>query len=93
MVNQLLHKDYHIYLNEEQTAERTFGLKKGRLQPRTKKNFFTMRVARHRQQVANRSCGCPIIGSVQDQVGQAFEQPDLVEAVPTHGKGVGLDDL
>ncbi|KAK4831024.1 hypothetical protein QYF61_014912 [Mycteria americana] len=41
--------------------------------------------------VAQRSCGCPIIESVQGQVGQSFEQPHLVEDVPAHGMGVGLD--
>ena len=45
------------------------------------------------QQVAQRSCVCPIIGSVQGQVGQDFEQPDLVEGVPAQGRRVGLDDL
>ena len=45
------------------------------------------------KQVAQRSCGCPIIGGVQGQVGQGLEQPDLVEEVPAHGGGVGLCDL
>jgi len=39
--------------------------------------------------VAQRSCGCPFPGSVEGQLGQGFEQPGLVEGVPTHGKGVG----
>ena len=33
------------------------------------------------------------MGSVQAQVGQGFEQPDLVKDVPVHGRGVELDDL
>ena len=41
------------------------------------------------EQVVQRSCGCLIIGSVQDQVGRGFEQPDLVKDVPAHGRGVG----
>ena len=45
------------------------------------------------EQVAQRSCGCPIIGSVQSLVGQRFEQPDLVQDVPAQGREVGLDDL
>ena len=45
------------------------------------------------EQVAQRSCGCPITGSVQGQVGPGFEQPDLVKDVPAHGRGLGLDDL
>lgn len=36
---------------------------------------------------------CPIPGDVQGQLGQGFEQPDLVEDGPVHGMGVGLDDL
>ena len=40
-------------------------------------------------QVAERSCGCPLPGSVQGQVGRGFEQPGLVEGVPAHGRGVG----
>ena len=45
------------------------------------------------EQVAQRGCGCPLPGSVQDQVGWGFEQPGLVEGIPAHGSGVGLDDL
>jgi len=40
-------------------------------------------------QVAQRSCGCPLPGSVQGQVGWSCEQPGLVEGVPAPGKGVG----
>jgi len=45
------------------------------------------------EQVAQGSCGCPVPGSVQAQVGWSSEQPDLVKAVPAYGMGVGLDDL
>jgi len=30
---------------------------------------------------------------IQSQVGQNFEQPDLMKDVPAHGRGIGLDDL
>jgi len=40
-------------------------------------------------QVAQRSCGCPLPGSVQGQVGWGFERPGLVEGAPAHGGGVG----
>jgi len=40
------------------------------------------------EQVAQRSCGCPLPGSVH-QVGWGFEQPGLVEGVPAHGREVG----
>ncbi|KAK4827836.1 hypothetical protein QYF61_021973, partial [Mycteria americana] len=40
------------------------------------------------EQVAQRSCGHPIPGSVQGPVGWGFEQPGLVEGVPAHGRGI-----
>ena len=39
------------------------------------------------EQVAQRSCRCPIPGSVQGQIGWGFEEPDLVKDVPAHGGG------
>jgi len=41
------------------------------------------------KQVARRSCGYPLPGSVQGQAGWAFEQLGLVEGVPVHGRRVG----
>jgi len=41
-------------------------------------------------QAAQRSCGCPLPGRVQGQVGRGFEQPGLVEGVPAPGRGVGI---
>jgi len=40
-------------------------------------------------QVSQRSCGCPLPGSVQGEFGRGFEHPGLVEGVPAHGRGVG----
>jgi len=40
-------------------------------------------------QVAQRSCGCPLLGRVPGQVGWGFEQLGLVEGVPAHDRGVG----
>jgi len=37
-------------------------------------------------QVAQRSCGCPLPGSVQGQVGRGLEHPGLVEEVLAHGR-------
>jgi len=39
------------------------------------------------EQIAQRSCGCLLPGSVQGQVGWGFEQPGVVEGVPVHGRG------
>jgi len=36
---------------------------------------------------------CPTSGNIQGQVGRGSEQPGLVEDVPAHCRGVGLDDL
>ena len=44
-------------------------------------------------QVAQRGGRCPVPGNIQGQVGQGSEQPDLVEDVPAHCRGVGLDGL
>jgi len=33
------------------------------------------------------------MGSVQGQVGQCFEQPDLLKDVPAHGRVFGQDNL
>jgi len=41
------------------------------------------------EQVDQRSCGCPLPGSVHSQAGWGFEQPGVVEGVPAHGTGVG----
>ena len=45
------------------------------------------------EQVAERSCGCLIRGSVQSEVESGFEQLDLVKDVCAYGRVVGVDDL
>jgi len=63
---------------------------------RTRGNSFKLRKGKFRldikAQVAQRSCGCPLPGNVQDQVGRGLEHPGLVEGGPAHGRGIGLDD-
>jgi len=44
-------------------------------------------------QVAQRSGRCLLPGNIQGQVGWGSEQPGLVEDLPAHCRGVGLDDL
>ena len=68
-----------------------FELKEGRFS--SKEEILYREGGEALAQVAQRSCGCPLPGSVQGQVGQGSEQPDLVEAVHAHGRGVELDDL
>jgi len=59
-------------------------LKEGRFRLDIRKKYFTMR-----EQIAQRSCGCPLPGSVQGQGGWSSDQPGLVEDVPVHGRGAG----
>ena len=66
-----------------------FKLKEGRFRLDIRKKFFTVRGGETVEQFAQRSCGCPLPGSVQGQVGRGFEQPGLVEGVPAHGREVG----
>ena len=44
-------------------------------------------------QVAHRSCGCPIPGDIQGQVGWGPGQLELVGGSPAYGGGVGLGGL
>ena len=54
-----------------------------------RKKCFSIESDEALEQAARRSCGCPLPGSVQAQVGWVFEQPGLMEGVPAHGRGVG----
>jgi len=55
--------------------------------------FFYHKGGETLEGVAQRTCGCPITGSVPGQVGLGFEQPGLVKDVAAHSKGIGLEDL
>ena len=71
----------------DKTRGNVFILTEGRVILDIRKKFFPVRVMRTAMaQVAQRSCGCPIPGSVQGQAGRGLEQPGLVEGVPAHGK-------
>jgi len=56
-------------------------------------NIFAMRVVKLWNILLKRGGRCPMPGNIQGQVGWGSEQPDLVEDVPTHCRGVVLDDL
>ena len=62
--------------------------------PRGQKSLCTCAVhLQGKKQVAQSGGRCPIPGNIPGQVGRGSEQPDLVEDVPAHGRGVGLDAL
>jgi len=44
-------------------------------------------------QIDQRGGRCPIPGNRQGHVGRGSEQADLIEDVPAHCRGVGLDGL
>ena len=67
----------------------SFKLKEGRFRSRCKEEILYCEGGETLEQVAQISCGCPLPGSVQGQVGRGIDQPDVVEGVPAHGRGVG----
>jgi len=51
--------------------------------------FFHAQHGEALAQAAQGNCGCPICGGSHGQVG-IHEQPELIEGVPAHGRGVEL---
>jgi len=62
-------------------------LKEGRFRFRYKEEILYNEGGETLEQ--QRSCGCPLPGSVQAQAGWGFEQPGLAEDVPAHGRVIG----
>ena len=54
-----------------------------------RKKFFTVRVVAL-EQVAQRGCGCPLPGGIQDKAGWVFEQSVLVGGVPPYSRGLEI---
>jgi len=65
-----------------------FRLKEGRFKLDITKKFFTVRVVRQWNRL-DVSGGCPLPGSVQGHAGWGFEQLNLVESAPAHGRRIG----
>jgi len=76
----------------DRTRSNSFKLREGRFRLDTLEIFYD-KGGETLAQIAQRGGGGPIPGNIQGQVGRGSEQPDLVEDVPAHCRGVGLDDL
>jgi len=70
-----------------------FKLREGRFQLDVKEEIFYNEGGETLEQISQRDSGGLIPGNIQGQVGWASEQPVLVENVPFHCRGFGLDDL
>ena len=68
-----------------------FKLKEGRF--RLKEEILPCESGEALEQVSQRSCGCPLPGSVPGQVGRGFEQPGLEESITDHSRSVALGGL
>ncbi|KAK4826316.1 hypothetical protein QYF61_007401 [Mycteria americana] len=74
----------------DRTRGNSFKLREGRFRLDIRKNFFN-EGGETLNRLPREVVDAPSLAVFM--VGQGFEQPDLVQGVPAHGRGVGLDDL
>lgn len=73
----------------DSTRQNSFKRKERRLRLGTRKKIPYFECGEALEQVAQKSCGCPIPGSVQSQLGGGSKEPGWVEGVPLNNRGVG----
>ena len=68
------------------------GLKRGEVYIRCQEKIIYLEGDEILAYAAQRSCGCPIPGGVQGQVGCGPGQPEQVRGSPAHGRELKLND-
>jgi len=66
-----------------------FKLEEGRFRLDIRKKFFYCQGGETLEQFAQRSCECPVPGSIQGQAGWGCEQPALERGGPAYWREVG----
>ena len=68
----------------------SFKLKEGRFRLEIRKKLFRMKVVKQWNRLSEEVVGAQ---SLETFKARGSQQPDLVENVPAHCRGLGLDDL